>query len=73
MKGLGVVAGAVLAMLPMTAQASETVTYTYDVLGRLVKVERSGTVNDGVSVEYNHDKADNRTQVETKTASNAPA
>lgn len=43
--------------------ASETVTYTYDARGRLVKVERSGTVNNNVKAEYKYDKADNRTNV----------
>ena len=43
--------------------ASETVTYTYDSRGRLVKVERSGTVNTNVSAEYKYDKGDNRTNV----------
>jgi hypothetical protein len=45
------------------AVASETVTYTYDARGRLVKVERSGTVNNGVKAEYKYDKGDNRTNV----------
>jgi YD repeat-containing protein len=45
------------------AAAGETITYTYDARGRLVKVERSGTVNNGVKAEYAHDKADNRTNV----------
>lgn len=45
------------------AWASETITYTYDARGRLVKVERSGTVNNGVKAEYVYDKGDNRTNV----------
>lgn len=45
------------------ANASETITYTYDAKGRLIKVERSGTVNNGVKTEYVHDKADNRQNV----------
>jgi len=45
------------------AFASETVTYSYDARGRLVKVERSGTVNNGVKAEYKYDKGDNRTDV----------
>jgi uncharacterized protein RhaS with RHS repeats len=48
------------------AEASETVTYTYDARGRLVKVERSGTVNNGVTTAYVLDRADNRV---TKTTS----
>lgn len=47
------------------AQATETVTYTYDAKGRLVKVERTGSVNNGVTTTYTHDKADNRTNVKT--------
>ena len=47
----------------MSANASETVNYTYDARGRLVKVERSGTVNNNVSAEYSYDKGDNRTNV----------
>ncbi|WEJ99947.1 MAG: hypothetical protein P0Y59_24135 [Candidatus Sphingomonas phytovorans] len=45
---------------PLQAWAAETITYTYDAKGRLVKVEHSGTVNNGVKAEYTHDKADNR-------------
>ena len=45
------------------AMAGETVTYKYDARGRLVKVERSGTVNNNVSAEYKYDKGDNRTNV----------
>lgn len=46
-----------------SAQAGETLTYTYDVHGRLTKVSRSGTVNSGVYSVYDHDKADNRITV----------
>jgi hypothetical protein len=52
------------------AMASETVTYTYDAKGRLVKVERSGTVNNGLKAEYTHDKADNRTNVKVTGSPN---
>ena len=45
------------------ALASETVTYSYDARGRLIKVERSGTVNNNVKAEYRYDRADNRTNV----------
>lgn len=55
-----------------TAHATETITYTYDAKGRLVKVVHSSTVanNNGVTVDYTHDKADNRTNVKTTGASN---
>lgn len=45
------------------AIANETVNYTYDGRGRLVKVEHSGSVNNNVSAEYRYDKGDNRTSV----------
>lgn len=50
----------IAALAVSAAKASETITYTYDAKGRLVKVERSGTVNNGVKAEYTIDKADNR-------------
>lgn len=52
------------------AHASETITYTYDAKGRLVKVERSGAVNNGIKVEYTHDKADNRKNVKVTGSPN---
>jgi hypothetical protein len=45
------------------AYASETITYVYDARGRLVRVERKGTVNNNVTANYTYDKADNRTNV----------
>ena len=55
-----------------SATATETITYTYDAKGRLVKVVRTGTVNNNVTVEYTHDKADNRTRVEVTNSPNPP-
>ena len=52
--------------LPMPATpvlADETISYTYDVFGRLVTVTSSGTVNNGVQTTYQHDAADNRVRV----------
>ena len=57
--------GLALAAIPIAAQASETVTYTYDAKGRLVKVVHTGTVNNSLTTTYSHDKADNRTNVTT--------
>ena len=51
------------------ASATETINYTYDARGRLVQVNRAGTVNNNVVTNYNYDKADNR---KTKTTSGAP-
>ena len=57
--------GAALLGLSAAAQAAETITYRYDVHGRLVRVERTGTVNNGVNTSYTWDKADNRTSKAT--------
>ena len=60
------IAAAALAVAGLAAAAtwaSETITYSYDARGRLVKVERSGSVNNNVKAEYKYDKADNRTNV----------
>lgn len=54
------------------ATATETITYTYDAKGRLVKVERSGTVNNGVKTEYTHDKSDNRQNVKVTGSPHPP-
>ncbi len=54
------------------AEASETITYSYDAKGRLVKVERTGTVNNNVKSEYVHDKANNRTNVTVTGSPNSP-
>ncbi len=54
------------------AQATETVTYKYDAKGRLVEVKRTGTVNNNVTTNYTHDKANNRKAVTTTGSSNAP-
>ncbi|WP_067738089.1 hypothetical protein [Novosphingobium naphthalenivorans] len=54
--------------LPGFAHATETVTYTYDAKGRLVKVVHSGTVNNGETTTYTIDTADNRTNVTTAGA-----
>lgn len=68
MKNSAFLCGAVMSAVFLTASpvsASETVKYTYDAKGRLVKVERSGTVNNGAKTDYEHDRADNRKRVTT--------
>lgn len=67
---IGTALAAVLAAAP--AAAAETITYTYDARGRLVKVQRSGTVNNGVTTDYVIDKADNRTSKVTTGSPNPP-
>jgi YD repeat-containing protein len=62
-----------LLTLGAAARATETITYTYDAKGRLIKVERTGTVNNGVTTQYTHDKADNRSNVTvTGSPNNSP-
>ena len=51
------------------ASAQETTYYTYDALGRLVQVNKSGGPVNGVQTSYNYDAASNRTNV---TVTNAP-
>jgi hypothetical protein len=60
-------AGSALA-LATAVQASETVTYSYDSLGRLIRVERGVTDTGGVKAEYSYDPADNRTKVTVDAA-----
>ncbi len=58
--------------LSSSAIAAEAQKYRYDAKGRLVKVERTGTVNSGVTSEYTHDKANNRIRVKTTGSANIP-
>lgn len=55
---------AILALVASTAPvfAAETITYTYDALGRLVKAQNSGTVNNNQVRSFCYDKAGNRIQ-----------
>lgn len=68
--GLPIIGAALLGAFP--ALATETITYSYDAKGRLVKVVRTGTVNNNVTVDYEHDKADNRTRVKVTNSPNPP-
>jgi YD repeat-containing protein len=66
---LAVLGAALLACAATAAAAAETITFSYDARGRLVKVVRTGSVNNGVTTQYSHDKADNRV---VKTVTGAP-
>lgn len=64
------VCGFLLAALPLTASsATETITYTYDVLGRVVATSTAGTVNSGHVVGITYDAAGNRTNYTVTGAS----
>jgi len=54
------------------AVAGETITYSYDARGRLVKVARTGSVNNEVTANYSYDKADNRTNVNVASPNSPP-
>jgi YD repeat-containing protein len=60
--------GAALA-LAVGAEAAETISYTYDARGRLIAVNRTGSVNNQVNTTYNIDKAENRLN---KTTTGSP-
>jgi YD repeat-containing protein len=72
MKALMWSATAVALLLGAFASAAETITYTYDAKGRLTKVVRTGTVNNNVTTDYTHDKANNRKTVVTTNSPNPP-
>jgi YD repeat-containing protein len=61
-----------LAALAATAIAGETIGYSYDARGRLVRVVRSGSVNNNVTANYGYDKADNRTNVNVVSSNSPP-
>lgn len=65
-------AAAAVAAVPALAIAAETIAYRYDARGRLVGVDRSGSVNNGVVTNYSYDKADNRTAKTTTGSPNPP-
>ena len=56
-----VVAAAATANAPQLG--NETINYTYDARGRLVRTQHSGSVNNNVQANYAYDKADNRETV----------
>ncbi len=70
MKLMLLAATAVACLVPAVCHAGETVSYTYDAKGRLVKVVHTGTVNNGVQTTYTHDKADNRKNTTTNGSPN---
>jgi hypothetical protein len=65
-----ILAGCVALAVP--AYAAETITYTYDAKGRVVKVVRTGTVNNNVTYDYTHDAANNRKKVKVTNSPNPP-
>ena len=69
-KGKLISIAAISAMLGSApALATETITYTYDARGRLVKVVHTGTVNNNNQACYKYDHADNRSNVQVNVGS----
>ncbi len=66
------VAVAALSMPLLPAAASETIAYTYDAQGRLIKVAITGNTNNGTQVVYQPDNADNRVRVTVTGSPNPP-
>lgn len=56
-----------LTVTASAATADETLTYSYDALGRLVKVARAGTVNNNATECYAYDPASNRSNITVST------
>ena len=61
-----------LLALTASARGSETVTYSYDALGRLTATASSGTVNNGVATSVAYDPAGNRSAYNVSGASGPP-
>ncbi len=49
----------------------ETVSYSYDARGRLIRVQRSGATNEDVRTQYTYDNANNRRSVVISGSANA--
>ncbi len=62
-----------IACVGVAATAGENLTYSYDALGRLIKVSRAGTVNSNTSECYAYDPASNRSNVTVSTTSDCAA
>jgi coenzyme F420-reducing hydrogenase delta subunit len=60
-----------VAAVPALVIAAETIRYRYDAQGRLIRVERSGDLNNGVVTNHVFDKADNRWKQETTGSPNS--
>jgi YD repeat-containing protein len=63
---------AALLLAAATVRSAETISYTYDAKGRVVRVVRTGSVNNNVTTQYAHDKADNRKTKTTTNSANPP-
>lgn len=69
-KPLVVALAAAALTMPAVASAQEATTYTYDALGRLTGVAKSGGPASGTQTTYSHDAASNRTNVTVSGSAN---
>jgi YD repeat-containing protein len=54
-----------------SARSAETVTYTYDVFGRLTQVQIAGGPGNGVQRTFEYDATDNRTHIQVSGSSSS--
>lgn len=72
MRLVSIAAAVALLATAVPTFAAETITYKYDAKGRLIKVVRTGTVNNNLTYDYTHDRVDNRKNVKVANSPNAP-
>lgn len=72
MRNLLILVSVIALMVPIGASATETVTYTYDAQGRLIRSVISGTVNNGQSSSTTFDAANNRTNYTVSLSGGTP-
>ncbi len=66
MKSSYIVLAAAAALIGATsANAAETITYTYDAQGRVIQVHSTGSANGPSTTTYTYDKAHNRVSATT--------
>lgn len=58
---LAILTALTLGMAPGAALAQQSITYTYDALGRVLTATYTGGPSDGLIVTYTYDAAGNRT------------
>jgi YD repeat-containing protein len=63
----------VLVSIPGPSLADETVTYSYDALGRLIRTVRAGGPASGVDAQIQYDPAGNRAKLTVSGAASSAA
>jgi len=60
---MGLIAAGAIIAAAGAALADETITYTYDAQGRLIRVVRSDDAGNNIQSNYTYDDADSRTNL----------